>query len=111
MSTHILVNQSTVACTFRRVERSFDHSLKTRRILDPANHENYSAENKFRTISGFLELISSFEVDFRRCGHFFERFEFLVCSGVSITCNVTEHEHVLWPVCTHTIPFRMLWRP
>ena len=25
-----------------------------------------------------------------------------------ITCNETVHVHVLWPVCTHTIPFRMV---
>ena len=34
-----------------------------------------------RTISEGLELISMFELEFRRRGnHFFERFEFLVCS-------------------------------
>ena len=35
-----------------------------------------------RTTSGVLELISRFEFDFRCWGLFFERFEFLVCSGV-----------------------------
>ena len=29
----------------------------------------------------------------------------------SIACNETVHVHVLWPVCTHTIPFRMLVCP
>ena len=33
------------------------------------------------------------------------------CVQSSITCNETVHMPVLWPVCTHTIPFRMLWRP
>ena len=38
-----------------------------------------------RTISGFLELISRFALEFRRCGFFFERFEFLVCSKFNHT--------------------------
>ena len=33
------------------------------------------------------------------------------CVQSSTTCNETVHVHVLWPVCTHTIPFRMLWCP
>ena len=56
----------------------------------------------------FLELISRFEFDFRRCGKYFERFEFLVCSKFN---NVAVHVLVLWPVCAHTIPFRVLWCP
>ena len=36
---------------------------------------------------------------------FFERFEFLACSKFNHTHNVAVHVHVLWPVCTHTIPF------
>ena len=42
---------------------------------------------------------------------FFERFEFLVCSKFSDTHHVAVNVHVLWPVCTHTIPIRMLWCP
>ena len=34
---------------------------------------------------GFLELICRFEFQFRRCGFFFERFEFLVCSKFNQT--------------------------
>ena len=33
------------------------------------------------------------------------------CVQSSITQNVSVHVHVLWLVCTHTIPFRMLWCP
>ena len=33
------------------------------------------------------------------------------CIQSSITHNVAVHVHVLRPVCTHTIPFRMLWCP
>ena len=40
---------------------------------------------------------------------FFEGFEFLVCSKFNYTHNVAVHVHVLRPVCTHTVPFRMLW--
>ena len=35
--------------------------------------------------SGFLELTSRVEFEFRRCGFFFERFEFLVCSRFNHT--------------------------
>ena len=63
-----------------------------------------------RTISEFLELISKFEFDFRRCGIFLNDSNFW-CVQSSITHNVAVHVHVLWPVCAHTIPFRMLWCP
>ena len=43
------------------------------------------AENKFERFRGFLELISRFEFEFRRCGIFFEGFEFLVCSKFNHT--------------------------
>ena len=33
------------------------------------------------------------------------------CVRGSITCNETVDVHVLWPVCTDTIPFRMLLCP
>ena len=33
------------------------------------------------------------------------------CFQSPITFNETVHVHVLWLVCTHTIPFRMLWCP
>ena len=69
------------------------------------------ARNKFERFRGVLELISRFEMDVRRCGFFFERFEFLVCSKFNHTHNVAVHVHVLWPVCTHTTPSRMLRRP
>ena len=59
----------------------------------------------------FLKLISRFEVEFRRCGFFFEGFEFLVCSMFNHMHIETVHVRVLRPVCTHTIPIRMLWRP
>ena len=39
---------------------------------------------------------------------FFENFW---CVQSSTTHSLAVHVHVLWPVCTHTIPFRMLWRP
>ena len=56
----------------------------------------------------FLELISRFEFEFRRCGIFLEGFEFFVFQS-STTSNVAVHVPVLWPVCAHTITFRMLW--
>ena len=41
--------------------------------------------NQFERIRGFLKLCSRFEFGFRRCGNFFERFEFLVCSKFNHT--------------------------
>ena len=75
-------------------------------------HIYYAARNQFERFREFLELIGRFELDFRRRGFFFffERFEFLVCSKFNDT-QCGRAWHVLWPVYTHTIPFRMLWRP
>ena len=71
------------------------------------------ARKKIRTISGrgVLELISRFEFDFRRRGIFFWDDSNFWCVQSSITHNVAVHVLVLWPVCTHAIPFRILWRP
>ena len=55
----------------------------------------HARRNQFERFRGFLELISRFEFDFFVAKIiFFERFEFLVCSG-SITCDVTVHVPVL----------------
>ena len=64
----------------------------------------------FRTISFFWELISRFEFDVRRCGFFLNDSNFW-CVQSSITHNEAVHVPVLWPVCAHTIPFRMLLCP
>ena len=58
-------------------------------------------QKPIRTISGFLELISRFEFEFCRRGNYFLKDSNFWCV----------HVHVLWPVCTHAIPFRMLWLP
>ena len=68
----------------------------------------YSHRNQFERFRGVLELISRFEFDFRRRGNFFLNDSNFWCVQSSTTCNETVHVHVLWPVCTHTIPFRML---
>ena len=72
-------------------------------------NDYYSVQNQFERFRGFLELISRFEFDFLHRDFFFERFEFLVCSKFNHTHHVAVHVPVLWPVCAHTIPFRMLW--
>ena len=78
----------------------------------PLCREYYSAENKIERFRGFLELISRFEFKFRRRGNYiFWTIRIFWCVQSSITRNVAVHVPVLWPVCTHTIPFRMLWRP
>ena len=63
-----------------------------------------------RTISGFLESISRFEFEFSssRKLHFLNDSNFW-CVQSSTTSNVAVHVPVLWPVCAHAIPFRMLW--
>ena len=59
---------------------------------------------------GVFELTSRFEYDIRRCGIFLNNSNFW-CVQSSTTHNVAVHVHVLWPVCAHTIPFRMLCCP
>ena len=71
----------------------------------------YSCPNKFERIRGFLELISRFEFDFLRRENFLLNDSNFWCVQSSITHNVALHVHVLRPVCTHTIPIRMLWCP
>ena len=70
----------------------------------------YAARNKFERFRWILELISRFEFDFRRCGFYLNDSNFW-CVQSAITHSVAVHVPVLWPVCTHTIPFRMLWCP
>ena len=62
----------------------------------------HATRNQFERFRVFLELISRFEFDFRRCGNFFfERFDFLVCSkfdhtqcGRTCVCAVARlHPH------------------
>ena len=69
----------------------------------------HSAENKFERFRGFLELISRIRISAVAEMIFFERFEFVGVFKSSITHNVAVHVLVLWTVCAHTIPFRMLW--
>ena len=49
----------------------------------------HASRNKFERFRGFLELMSRFEFDFRRCGIFFERFEFFGVFKVQ--------SHTMWP--------------
>ena len=81
------------------------------RRLFTAKHSYHAHRNKFERFRGFLKLISRFKFDFRRRENFFLNDPNFWCVRGSITCNVTENVHVLWPVCTHTIPFRMLLCP
>ena len=46
----------------------------------------------------FWELISRFEIDFRRCGICFWNDSNFWCVQSSITHNLAVHVHVLWPV-------------
>ena len=71
--------------------------------------EYHSRQNQFERFRGVLELISRFEFDFCRCGIFFLNDSIFWCVQSSITHNVAVHVPVLWPVCAHTIPLRMLW--
>ena len=68
-------------------------------------------ETNSNDFGGFWKYFSRFEFDFRRCGNYFLNDLNFWCVQSSITHNVTVHVRVLWPVCAHTIPFRMLWRP
>ena len=59
----------------------------------------------------FLELISRFEFDFLRRENFFLNDSIFLCVQSSITHTVAVHVPVLWPVCAHRIPIRMLLCP
>ena len=65
--------------------------------------EYHSAENQFERFRQFLELISRFEFDFRRCAKFFLMILIFGVFGIQL--------HSMWLVCTRTIPFRMLLCP
>ena len=70
--------------------------------------ENSHGRTNSNNFGWVLELISRFDFEFRRRGNFFLMIRNFRVFGCSITCNVTAHVPVLWPVCTQTIPFRML---
>ena len=59
----------------------------------------------------FWELSSRFELEFRRRGNYFLKDSNFWCVQSSITHNAAVHVPVLFPVCAHRIPIRMLWRP
>ena len=76
---------------------------------DPISY--HSTGNQFERFRGFLELISRFEFEFCRRENFFLNDSNFWCVQSSNTHNVAVHVHVLWPVCAHAIPLRMLWLP
>ena len=71
----------------------------------------HSARNQFERFRGVLELISRFEFEFRRRGNYFLNGSNFWCVQSSITHTMWAVNVHVWPVCAHTIPFRMLWCP
>ena len=71
----------------------------------------HSARNQFERFREVLELISWFEFEFCRRGNYFLNDSNFWCVQSSTTSNVAVHVPVLWPVCAHAIPFRMLLCP
>ena len=72
----------------------------------------HSRPNKFERFWWFLELIGRFEFEFCRRGNYIFLIDSIFwCVQSSITHNVAVHVPVMWPVCAHRIPIRMLWRP
>ena len=65
---------------------------------------------RFERFRVFLKLISRFKFEFRRCGFFFWRIRIFGVLKVQ-SHNVAVHVLVLWPVCDHAIPVRMLLCP
>ena len=59
----------------------------------------------------FFDSITRLEFDFLRREIFFLNDSIFWCVQSSITHNVAVYVPVLWPVCAHTIAFRILWRP
>ena len=71
----------------------------------------HSAENNLERFRVFFDLISRFEFDFCRCGFFLM---IQICGVFEVQSHAMRlymYVHVLWLVCTHTIPFRMLLCP
>ena len=79
----------------------------SRALRSDADDLYHSVENQFERFRGFLELIGRFEFEFRRRTIRI----FGVFKVQSHTHHVAVNVHVLWPVCTLTTPFRMLWCP
>ena len=92
----------------RGTSRATEAWTDGRHAEDDRYHARRNQLERFRV---FLELMTRFEFEFRRRGNFFEGFEFLVCSKFNHTHHLAVNVHVLWPVCTHTIPLRMLLCP
>ena len=67
------------------------------------------ARKPIRTISGVLGIYSADSNSIFVAAEIFLNDSNFWCVRGSITHNVAVHVHVLWLVCTHTIPFRMLW--
>ena len=88
----------------------FEICETTLKIQCPKCMTNHSPGNTFERFREVLELISRFEFDFRRREIFLIDSNFW-CVQSSITCSESVHVHVLWSVSTHTIPFRIVWRP
>ena len=79
----------------------------------------HAAENKFERFRRFLQLISRFEFEFRRCGNYiFERFEFLVRScecAVAWLCPRNSISNVVASLTVHDniyiyISMKPLWK-
>ena len=62
-----------------------------------------------RTMSRVFGINQQIRIRFSSLRNFFLNDSNFWCVQSSITCNETVHVLVLWPVCTHAIPFRMLW--
>ena len=71
----------------------------------------FPPETNWNDFGCFLELISRFKFEFCRRGKYFLNDSNFRCVQSSTTSNVAVHVPVLWPVCAHAIPFRMLWLP
>ena len=71
------------------------------RLLKDMGIWYHSPGNKFERFRRFLELIR-----FSSSRNYFLNDSNFWWVQSSITHNVAVHVHVLWPVCTHTIPFR-----
>ena len=88
---------------FEVVEQS--HWVLTRHWLSENTIPPETNSNDF----GFLNYLADSNSIFVVAEMIFLNDSNFWCVQSSITHNVAVHVHVLWPVCTHTIPFRMLW--
>ena len=100
---------SLIRDSFTTWVKAHHNTTVERHVVDvrKALTEYHSTRNQFERFR-MLELMSRFEFDFRRRGNYFLKDSNSWCVQSLLTHNVAIHVPLLWPVCAHRIPSRIL---